>query len=142
MFRALRIPDRVVTQGEVGAYKQAEVHSKFFTKTTDAIAGDVLRAENEHNVKKLVQYNFAKPPTCYLEAEPLSDDKREFILELCRDILAGNADRRTVEACRDKVAQMGLKMPEETPASAPAEEEPMPKGEGDVLETVGTKQGR
>ncbi len=147
MFRALRIPDRVVTQGEVGAYKQAEVHSKFFTKTTDGIAGDVLRAENEHNVKKLVQYNFAKPPTCYLEAEPLSDDKREFILELCRDILASNADRRTVEACRDKVAQMGLKMPEETPASpppatapdAPPEEEPMPKGEGDVAETIGAK---
>ncbi|UCH78985.1 MAG: hypothetical protein JSU81_03270, partial [Candidatus Coatesbacteria bacterium] len=120
-------------------YKQAAIHSKFFTKTTDGIASDILRAENEHLLKKLVQYNFASPPTCYLEAEPLSDDKREFILELCRDILASNADRRTVEACRDKIAQMGLTMPEEAPASPPptaapaaVEEEPMPKGEGDV----------
>jgi hypothetical protein len=31
------------------------------------------------------------------------------------------------------VAQMGLKMPDETPAPT-AEEEPMPKGEGDVAE--------
>jgi hypothetical protein len=40
---------------------------------------------------------------------------------------------------------MGLKMPDETPASSPAppaEEEPMPKGEGDVLENVGVTEGR
>jgi hypothetical protein len=36
-----------------------------------------------------------------------------------------------------------LQPPEAGPdAPAPAEEEPMPKGEGDVAETVGVKQGR
>jgi|GEM_PF-5127894 hypothetical protein len=34
-----------------------------------------------------------------------------------------------------------LKPPDAGP-DAPAEEEPMPKGEGDVLETVGAKRGR
>lgn len=148
MFRALHIPDRVATQGEIGAYKQAEVHKGVHTQNIDGIVWDINDVENEHVVKKLVEYNFDNPPTCYLEAEVLADDKREFILEICGDILKGKADRQVIEAAKLKVEQMGLELPkweelpEETkpepmPPELKGKKEPMPAGEGDVLGAEG-----
>lgn len=145
MFRALHIPDRVATQDEVGSEALSRTHKSIHTQNIDGIAWDITDVENEHLVKKLVEYNFDNPPTCYLKAEVLADDKREFILELCRDILKGKADRQVIEAAKEKIAEMGLELPEwedlpeETkpepiPPELKGKKEPMPAGEGDVLE--------
>jgi hypothetical protein len=154
MFRALHIPDRVATQDEVGSEALSRTHKGIHTQNIDGIVWGITDAENEHVVKKLVEYNFDNPPTCYLEAEVLADDKREFILDIVKSILHKASSNepigwRLMEGARQKLEEMGFEMPEEDEFVPPEPEEdefgkptkpgikgkkkePMPAGEGSL----------
>lgn len=151
MFRAMGIPDRVGTEGEYGAFAESKQKAGLFDQSVDGIVDWLVGEINEHVVKHYLEYNFETPAECYLKAEPLSDDVRDFILEITREIVKWHASPRVIQACEDKLKDMGWELPEpeevegvdvqerglipgqpQNVNSAPKGKEPLAKGPGDI----------
>jgi len=131
----------LVTQEEVGSEALAKVHKGVFSWTIDSKAREISQYENEHVVKKLVEWNFDNPSTCYIEAAPMADEKLEMLAMFARDVLQWNADPQVIESCKRMMETLGFELVpmEEVPEEEEEEyeqpingNEPMPAGEGDT----------
>lgn len=144
MFRSMGIPDLVATTTETGAYSLGETRRNILNQGVDSINIMLDSMMTEHVVKKMLQYNYPNPPECEIKSEPLSSDKRDFILEIVKEVIKQKASQRVIDAAEAELESMGWDLPEEEevaeeepePEIIEPEAEPMPQGEGDIEEPV------
>jgi len=87
MLRGLVIPERALTQGEIGARSSTEAFADLFMQRKQAILDDVVDYINKYLVKNLVELNWGKEYEVNVRAGRISDDSKATAFEVVKKLL-------------------------------------------------------
>lgn len=92
ILRALIIPEKALTQGEIGARASVEAYQDLFLERKETLLTDIIKVIDEFLVKPFVEYNFGSDTRVHVYAGEFSDRSKE---------VAGRLVERLVD--KDKV---------------------------------------
>ena len=87
--RSILIPDRLVAEGQFGAYSQAKVHFDVFLYVLGKLRQDIEEiVMNEQLIKRLVQINYGNVPLPKFSFNPMTDEQKLELNQLFVDAVA------------------------------------------------------
>lgn len=111
ILRALLVPDRLITQQEVGSYALSRVHAEVFLQQEEALLGDILDHLNNYLLPQMVFYNFgAQAPHAYIRSEGLSPELKPLLKDVFLEMVRQG---RAYPAMEELAKALGLKIEQE-----------------------------
>jgi phage gp29-like protein len=96
--RSILIPDRLVAEGQFGAYSQAQVHFDVFMFVLAKLRQDIEEiVMNEQFIKRLVLMNYGQRPMPRFQFNPMTDDQKLQINQLFIDAVSKGVINATPE---------------------------------------------
>jgi len=96
--RSILIPDRLVAEGQFGAYSQAQVHFDVFMFVLAKLRQDIEEiVMNEQFIKRLVIMNYGQRPMPRFQFNPMTDDQKLQINQLFIDAVSKGVINATPE---------------------------------------------
>lgn len=111
ILRALMIPDRLITQNDVGSYALSKVHAEIFLQQEEALLADILDHLNSFLLPQMVLYNFGgEAPPAYIRSEGLSPELKPLLKEVFLEMVRQG---QAYPAAEELAKVLGIKIEQE-----------------------------